>query len=260
MKKLISTILTLALIFAVNTTAFASEANKALPAAESVETTEVFFGNTDAVRIGSSEETRSTSLPTSYWSLAQKSYTADLQVVGKHWLYTNYYYHPNGDGKIYVDYSVRADTRTTTFYGIFLGWWNEIPSIFSFGGFNLVPTIIKALSGEIVIGSWVKTMLIGNVAMLLPLGFFLPFVTEKVNKKNIYAVAVVVPSIAELLQIIFGRSLDVDDLICNFIGIVAGFFIGLAIRNIKGKNKTINDMPTTRSLPKVVEKQKEKSS
>lgn len=116
MKKLISTILTLALIFAVNTTAFASEANKALPAAESVETTEVFFGNTDAVRIGSSEETRSTSLPTSYWSLAQKSYTADLQVVGKHWLYTNYYYHPNGDGKIYVDYSVRADTRTTTFY------------------------------------------------------------------------------------------------------------------------------------------------
>ena len=57
MKKLISTILTLALIFAVNTTAFASEANKALPAAESVETTEVFFGNTDAVRIGSSEET-----------------------------------------------------------------------------------------------------------------------------------------------------------------------------------------------------------
>ena len=49
MKKLISTILTLALIFAVNTTAFASEANKALPAAESVETTEVFFGNTDAV-------------------------------------------------------------------------------------------------------------------------------------------------------------------------------------------------------------------
>lgn len=39
--------------------------------------------------------------------------------------------------------------------GIFLGWWNEIPSIFSFGGFNLVPTIIKALSGEIVVGSWV---------------------------------------------------------------------------------------------------------
>ena len=146
------------------------------------------------------------------------------------------------------------------FDGIFLGWWNEMPPIFSFGGFNLVPTIIKTLSGEIVIGSWIKTMLIGNVAMFLPLGFFLPFVTGKVNRKNIFAVAAVVPFIAELLQMIFGRSLDVDDLICNFIGIAAGFFIGLAIRNIKGKNKTNNEMPTTRSLPKTVEKQKEKSS
>ena len=62
------------------------------------------------------------------------------------------------------------------------------------------------------------------------------------------------------LGIGIGRSLDVDDLICNFIGIAAGFFIGLAIRNIKGKNKTNNEMPTTRSLPKTVEKQKEKSS
>lgn len=116
MKKLISTILALVLIFTASTTAFASEADRALPAAESVESTGVFFGNTDAVLIGSSEETRSTSLPTSYWSLAKNNYTADLQVVGKNWLYTNYYYHPNGDGKIYVDYNIRADTSTTTFY------------------------------------------------------------------------------------------------------------------------------------------------
>ena len=104
--------------------------------------------------------------------------------------------------------------------GIFLGWWDEILPIFSFGGFNLVPTVIKALSGELNIGSWGKTMLIGNMAMFLPLGFFLPFITEKVNRKNIFAAAIAVPFIAELLQMIFGRSFDVDDLICNFIGIV----------------------------------------
>lgn len=144
--------------------------------------------------------------------------------------------------------------------GIFLGWWNAIPPIISFGGFNLVPTIIKALSGEIVIGSWIKTMLIGNVAMFLPLGFFLPFVTGKVNRKNIFAVAAVVPFIAELLQMIFGRSLDVDDLICNFIGIAAGFFIGLAIRNIKGKNKTTEEQPTVSSSSKTAERQRERST
>lgn len=120
--------------------------------------------------------------------------------------------------------------------GVFLGWWDEILPIFSFGGFNLVPTVIKVLSGELIIGSWVKTMLIGNIAMFLPLGFFLPFVTEKVNRKNIFAAAIVVPFIAELLQIVFGRSFDVDDLICNFIGIVTGFFIAYAVRGFK-RNK-----------------------
>ena len=76
------------------------------------------------------------------------------------------------------------------FDGILLGWWDEMLPIFSFGGFNLVPSLIKALSGELTIGSWVKTMLIGNIAMFLPLGFFLPFVTERVNRKNIFVVAI----------------------------------------------------------------------
>lgn len=117
------------------------------------------------------------------------------------------------------------------FDGIFLGWWEGMLPIFSFGGFNLVPSLIKTISGELTIGSWVKTMLIGNIAMFLPLGFFLPFVTERVNRKNIFVVAIVVPFGVELLQMIFGRSFDIDDLICNFIGIVVGFFIGFAIKN-----------------------------
>lgn len=57
------------------------------------------------------------------------------------------------------------------FDGLLLGRWDEMLPIFSFGGFNLVPSLIKALSGELTIGSWVKTMLIGNIAMFLPLGF-----------------------------------------------------------------------------------------
>lgn len=86
------------------------------------------------------------------------------------------------------------------FDGLLLGRWDEMLPIFSFGGFNLVPSLIKALSGELTIGSWVKTMLIGNIAMFLPLGFFLPFVTERVNRKNIFVVAIAVPFIVELLQ------------------------------------------------------------
>ena len=123
------------------------------------------------------------------------------------------------------------------FDGIFLGWWDEMLPIFSFGEFNLVPSFIKALSGELTIGSWVKTMLIGNIAMFLPMGFFLPFVTEKINRKSIFIAATTVPFIIELLQMVFGRSFDIDDLICNFIGIAVGFFIGFAIKNTKQKSK-----------------------
>ena len=119
------------------------------------------------------------------------------------------------------------------FDGILLGRWDEMLPIFSLGGFNLVPSRIKALSGELTIGCWVKTMLIGNIAMFLPLGFFLPFVTERVNRKNIFVVAIAVPFIVELLQMVFGRSFDFDDLICNFFGIVVGFFIAYVIKDRK---------------------------
>lgn len=145
--------------------------------------------------------------------------------------------------------------------GIFLGWWDEILPIFSFGGFNLVPTVIKVLSGELIIGRWIKTMLIGNIAMFLPLGFFLPFVTEKVNRRNIFAAAIAVPFIAELLQMFFGRSFDVDDLICNFIGIVIGFFAGFAIRNIKKKDETTEmTLPQNDHSLQTTEKQQEKNT
>lgn len=46
-------------------------------------------------------------------------------------------------------------------------------------------------------------------------------------------VAIAVPFIVELLQMVFGRSFDIDDLICNFIGIVVGFFIAYAIKDRK---------------------------
>ena len=123
------------------------------------------------------------------------------------------------------------------FDGVFFGWWEEMLPIFRFGGFHLTPSLLKVLSGELVLGSWVKTMLVGNVVMFLPFGFFLPFVTEKFNGKNIFAIAAAVPVAVELLQTVFDRSFDVDDLICNFIGIVAGFFIGFAIKTMRQKRE-----------------------
>lgn len=72
------------------------------------------------------------------------------------------------------------------FDGIFLGWWDKMLPIFSFGEFNLVPSFIKALSGELTIGSWVKTMLIGNIAMFFANGFLSSFCYRKNQQKKYF--------------------------------------------------------------------------
>ena len=73
-------------------------------------------------------------------------------------------------------------------------------------------------------------MLLFNFLMFVPFGFFLPFVSDKVNGKNIFLIAVAVPAAIEIIQPVIGRSFDTDDLILNFTGIVAGFFIAKVIR------------------------------
>lgn len=117
--------------------------------------------------------------------------------------------------------------------GIFLGWWDEMGQVFRIGDVNLVPSVIKWLNGELSIGNWVKTMLIGNIAMFIPFGFFLPLVSEIKSSKKSLLVFAAVPLFVEIFQLIFGRSFDVDDLICNFIGIIMGSAITFGILKIK---------------------------
>ena len=118
------------------------------------------------------------------------------------------------------------------FDGIAFGWWSEVKPVFALGSVNLVPTLLRCLRGELTLGSWVKEMLLGNILMFLPLGFFLPFVTRRVNGKNIFALALCVPLVLETLQIVLGRSFDIDDLLCNFLGITVGYFSAAAVRRI----------------------------
>ena len=116
---------------------------------------------------------------------------------------------------------------------LFFGWYSEMGGIFHLGEVNLVPSVIKCLTGELSLGSWVKTMLIGNIAMFVPFGFFLPFVTKIKSFAKVVPVAVAVPFCFEVLQLFFGRSFDVDDLICNFIGIIAGAAVALIITGLR---------------------------
>ncbi len=122
----------------------------------------------------------------------------------------------------------------TVFDGLFLGEWRSPGRFFRYAEIIRVPFIVRYIRGEAAATPWAIKMLLGNYAMFIPLGFGLPFITKKVNIKNIFLIAVLTPVAIELLQFIPGRSLDVDDLICNSLGILTGFFIAYPfIRNKK---------------------------
>ena len=113
---------------------------------------------------------------------------------------------------------------------VFVGYSHSEIVFFS-GDFNLVPTVIKLITGELTIERWVLKMLVYNFLMFVPFGFFLPFVSEKNNNRSIWKVAVIVPIIVEVIQPVVGRSFDVDDLILNFEGIIVGYFIALGVKS-----------------------------
>lgn len=110
-------------------------------------------------------------------------------------------------------------------YNIFYNF-NENPfaGIFDFS-YNFIPTIYKIIIGEYALGSWVKTMIIGNILMFIPMGILLSLCLKNIKKKNIFKYAVLIPLAIEVLQLVVGRSFDIDDLVMNFLGIVIGYYI-----------------------------------
>lgn len=86
--------------------------------------------------------------------------------------------------------------------------------------------------------NWANVLL--NVAMFMPMGFLLPLLGKKFRKWYVTIPAGFGVSLAiELFQLAMGRGIcDVDDLFCNTLGAVIGYFIVmtvLSLLNEKGK-------------------------
>lgn len=105
---------------------------------------------------------------------------------------------------------------------VFVGYSGSELTFFD-GGFNFVPSLVKWLHGDLLLGSWVKTMLVGNVLMFVPMGVFLPLTFPRMSRQKLWLSAFIIPIIIEIIQPIVGRSFDTDDLICNFLGILIGY-------------------------------------
>ena len=103
--------------------------------------------------------------------------------------------------------------------------------------YNLVPTLFLVAKGEYVLGTWTKTMMIANVVMFIPMGIFICLICKKINWKNIWPVALLIPLFIEICQIFIGRSFDIDDIINNFIGTIIGYSIAKLLSYIINRKK-----------------------
>ena len=102
----------------------------------------------------------------------------------------------------------------------------DLPALFS-GDFNLLPTFVRYLTGELtgMPGRWILTMLAGNLLMFVPMGGFLPLVFPRLRGGRLAAAILLLPLAVELWQPVVGRSFDTDDLICNTLGLLLGWAV-----------------------------------
>ncbi len=92
---------------------------------------------------------------------------------------------------------------------------------------NFVPfkTILPYLFGY---KGWIIAgiNIIGNIMLLVPVGFLLPLVFQNMTWKKSLVFAVIVPMVIEILQTVLRVGIfDIDDVILNALGVMVGFWI-----------------------------------
>lgn len=103
----------------------------------------------------------------------------------------------------------------------------------SIGGMNLVP--FREIFRYPIGSENFYRQVAGNVILFMPFGFFATYYT-KVNKiRNISLITFLVSLTIETVQKFIGRSFDIDDIILNVLGGVAGFLIYVALDAIRKK-------------------------
>jgi len=111
------------------------------------------------------------------------------------------------------------------------------------GPANLVPfkTILPYLLGEmgLLIGA---INLLGNIVLLMPVGFLAPFVFRNMTWKKTLALAATAGFFIEGMQVVLHLGIfDIDDVILNAIGVMLGYWAFAILTNWvrSGKYKTI---------------------
>ena len=102
---------------------------------------------------------------------------------------------------------------------IVIGWFG--------GDFDLVPDFFNDISDETI----------GNFLMFLPFGILYPLSQKEPTWKKCVIIGFIVVAVIEVIQPIFGRSFDMNDIILNSLGIVISTSIFFLAKKILVKAK-----------------------
>lgn len=89
------------------------------------------------------------------------------------------------------------------------------------GDFNFTISFINNINGEAI----------GNFFMFLPFGILYPLANEELTWKNIIKKGIIFVLTIEIIQPIFGRAFDINDIILNSLGILISTTIFKSIKN-----------------------------
>lgn len=108
-------------------------------------------------------------------------------------------------------------------------WYNLLYSMDSgitinwFGGeIDLIPDFFNNISGETI----------GNFLMFLPFGIFYSLSQKEPAWKNSVTAGLLTVVIIEVLQPVFGRAFDMNDIILNLLGIVVSTSIFMGVKKV----------------------------
>ena len=112
--------------------------------------------------------------------------------------------------------------------------------VYSIGGVNV--TFFKEITRYSFGTNLFYRNIIGNIFLFLPLGFFIGSLS-KIKKYLVPMLIGLISLIIESIQLLIGRSFDVDDVLLNLIGGILGYVIYMIInyllRNIKEEYRDI---------------------
>ncbi len=102
----------------------------------------------------------------------------------------------------------------------------QTEAFFQLGTVNWIP--FRTFSTD----SWSLLILLGNVIMFLPIGFFPVLLWRNASWTRVLLIGLSTTLFIEIVQLFVGRAFDIDDILLNTLGVVLGGLLCALLRRL----------------------------